>query len=243
MKIRFSKTVFGALLGAAILCAPIGATPVGVGSFDLSGMIEVTGTQVFFGLNTPPNNQNALVIDGSGAFTGLAPGQIATIKNIPSQPAFPSGALSIPQWIILPDGINLDLATAVINTTLPVCSGTSADNVIGFTCRPNATSPIFLQQLSTGVRAGLSLLGNAYTGTSATGFDNFNGLLTANFTQGGQTTISGLLGVFNTQGFITTGYAGNFTTTVIPEPGLLAGLGLGMLVLGSLRKKIHSGKA
>lgn len=243
MKLKFGKLALGAMF-ASVLTLPLGATPIGAGTFDLSGRLEVQQSAVLFGLQNPPatpNNQQALVIDGSGSFSALTAGQIATIQNITSMPAFPSGAISIPQWIQLPDGIDLDLSTAVIDTTLPICTGTSADNVVGYTCRANATSPITLQQQATGVKAGLSLLGTAYSGTSSTGTSSFIGLLSADFTQPGETTISGLLNTFatSTPPHIDTGYEANFTVSIIPEPGMLAGVGLGMLVLGSLRRKIR----
>jgi hypothetical protein len=247
MTLKFGKLALGALVASG-LTLPLGATSIGVGTFDLSGRLEVTQTTVTFGLQSPPatpNNQTALVIDGSGSFSGLSAGQMATIKNINSMPAFPSGALSIPQWIVLPDGIDLDLSTAVINTALPLCSTTGASDVVGTTCRVNAQSPITLTQNATGVRAGLSLLGTAYSGTSNTGTSSFVGLLSADFTQAGETTISSLLTTFASANppHVDTGYEANFTVSIVPEPGMLAGLGLGMLVLGSLRKKIRGNKA
>ncbi|MBV9082708.1 MAG: hypothetical protein JOZ62_08540 [Acidobacteriaceae bacterium] len=78
----------------------------------------------------------------------------------------------------------------MINTALPVCTGTPSDNIVGFTCRANATSPITLTQNAVGVRAGLSLMGIAYSGSSSTGTSNFIALLSADFTQPGETTIS-----------------------------------------------------
>jgi hypothetical protein len=48
----------------------------------------------------------------------------------------------------------------------------------------------------------------------------------------GENTISGLVGVFNSTGHITTGYQAVISTTstsVVPEPGALAAVGLGLL--------------
>jgi hypothetical protein len=244
---RLGRLALGVLC-ASFLAANLGATPIGTGNLGLSGNFEVTQTALFFGLQNPPatpNNQQALINLGTGAFSGLMAGQIATIQNITSQPSFPSGAINVPQWITLPDGIDLDLTNVVYDTTVPICSTTGGSDGVGTTCRVmigTTQSPILLTQNATGVYAQLALLGNAYSGSSSSGTTPFNGVLSATFSQPGQTTISGLLGTFSRQGFVGTNYAANFSVTLVPEPGMLAGVGLGMLVLGSLRRKIRPNK-
>jgi hypothetical protein len=154
------------------------------------------------------------------------------------QPAFPSGALSVPQWITLPNGIDADLQNVPINTTIAVCTGTSADNTVGNSCRVSALSPIVVTQTATGVTAKIDVIGIAYSGSSSTGSSTLDGLISADFTVGPEATISGLLGTFSSQGFINTSYSGNFSVTPgVPEPGMLAGLGLGMLALGFYRRR------
>ena len=81
MMYKVVKLALGAVC-ASVMTANLGATPIGTGTFDLSGRLEVTPTEVLFGLQNPPttpDNQMALVIDGSGSFAGLAAGQIATV--------------------------------------------------------------------------------------------------------------------------------------------------------------------
>ncbi len=251
MNYTFGKLVFGGLLSAVVLTAPLGATSIGAGSFNLQGTLDVTATSVLFGLNStpPPGDQLARVqppllgVFGSGALA-LTTGSSATIHNITSQPSFPSGALSIPQWVVLPDGVDLDLVTVPFNQSIAACTGTTADNTIGNSCRPNALSPIVLTETSTGVTANLNVMGVAYTGTAGSGTTPFSGLISADFSSllPGEGTISTLLGTFASQGFITTGYTSNFSTTPVPEPSMLAAMGFGVLLLGAWRRKRQADK-
>jgi hypothetical protein len=248
MNFTFAKHVFGGLLSAVILSAPLGATSIGAGQFNLAGNLYINQNSVLFGLNTvpPPGDQLASIqLPETGPFSGLLPtGPPAQIKNIPMNPTPPNGALSIPQWIVLPDGIDVDLQFIPLNTSVAVCTGTSADNGLGNSCRPNAGSPIVLTQTSTGVTAKVDVQGIAYTGTSTTGSSSLTGLLSANFTVGGENTISSLLATFASQGFINTSYSGNFNTVAgVPEPSMLAGFGLGMLALGFYRRRNRGGQA
>jgi hypothetical protein len=242
MKLTLGRAVFGAVLGAFIATAPLGATSIGSGQFNLSGNLYINSTSIDFGYTTvpPPGDQTAgIQLPDTGPFTGLTPGMTAGIKNLTSTPAYPSGAISVTSWITLPDGISLDLTSAPFNMSVGTCNGTSDSNE----CRPvvgGTQSPIILSQSATGVTAILGVAGNAYLGTSASGTTPFNGTLSANFTG---YTIDSLLAVFQSQGFINTSYSGNFSTTAVPEPGMLAGLGLCMLLAGSVRRKFRSAKA
>src|SRR5581483_6676874 len=242
MNFTFAKHVFGGLLSAVIVAAPLGATSIGAGQFNLAGNLYVNSTQVLFGLNTvpPPGDQLAAIqLPETGPFAGLTPsGPPAIIHNIPMNPSFPSGALSLPQWIVLPDGIDVDLQNVPFNQSVPLCTGTET------TCRPNLgpqQSPIVLTQTSSGVTATLDVNGIAYSGgTSATGSSTLTGLLSAQFAGA---TINSLLGTFQSQGFINSSYSGTFNvTSAVPEPGMLAGLGLGMLALGFYRRKSRGGQ-
>jgi hypothetical protein len=256
MTLKFGKMALGAIF-ASVLTLPLGATPVGTGSFGLSGNLEVTPTSVLFGLGSPPTaggsteTQHALISAdvNTGGFATLVHGQIASIQNITSMPAFPSGAISIPQWIVLPNNIDLDLTNVVFNTTVPICSTTGASDAPGTTCRVmlgSTQSPILLTELGPGigVYAQIGVLGNAYSGSASTGTSPFNGIISDQFTAAGETTISGLLNTFITQGFIEgDNYSGGFSVNIVPEPGMLAGVGLGMLVLGSLGRKIRKNRS
>ena len=51
------------------------------------------------------------------------------------------------------DGIDLSLTNIPINTSVPVCTGTAADNALGDLCRQTRLSPIVLEQGPSGVTA------------------------------------------------------------------------------------------
>ena len=196
-----------------MLAAPLSATSIGAGQFNLSGNLYITNTQILFGLNSvpPPGDQTgAIQLPDTGPFSTLTTGQTAAIHNLTSPPNSTTGALNVSQWIVLPDNITLDLTTVPINTTIAACTGTSADNAIGHSCRATAVSPVILTQTATGVTAELDTMGNAYvTGTSATGTSPFTGVFSANFTTPNENTISSLLGTFGSQGFVNTSYSAN----------------------------------
>src|SRR5579884_1337890 len=252
MKIHFGRLFFGGLISALITTAPLGATSVGAGSFNLQGTIEVTTSQLVFGYNVtpppPPGDQLAHIqppltgVFASGPLA-LSTATPANIKDISAQPHFPDGALSVPQWVVLPDTVMLDLLIVPFSTDVPNCTG-SDPTKNGFSCRPMVNgqqSPIILTQTQTGVDATVNFKGIAYTGTSASGSSAFSAILDADFSNndpqcssGGTCTIDALLATFATQkdsagnNYIATGYTGNFSTAVVPEPGLLALVGLGV---------------
>jgi hypothetical protein len=149
---------------------------------------------------------------------------------------------SEPDWITLPDGIDLSLTSIPINTAVPVCSGTASEDTPGNECRAYATSPIVLQQGVTGVSALLDVEGEAYYTSSPTDLTSYTGKLSADFT-GSEGTISGLIGSFESTGSIITGYTGTFSTvSSIPEPVTIPVLVVGVLIIGFVaRKKIKAG--
>jgi len=223
------------------------AASVGSGIFNLSGQVTVTTTMLSFGYTSATDQQAGVVLPAIGQFSGLTPGSLAGVTNLtlaPGGPVTPGTPFSLPNWVVLPDGVNLDLSNILLPTVsqVPLCTGTSADNTPGTECRAYASSPIVLSQSVDGVRASMSLSGTArFAGSPASTADTpFNGLLSANFTFGPDNTISGLLGDFNSHGFVTTGYSANFSTTAsssVPEPGYLAAVGFGLLAVGVWKKR------
>jgi hypothetical protein len=252
MKINTYKAVFGAVLAAGLACAPLSATPVGAGEFSIAGDLYITTTSILFGLSNtvPPTGQNAIVVPpNTGAFAALTSGTVVGIQNLTSPPNPVTGNITAPTpWITLSSiGIDLNLANVAI-PTVPVC--TAANNVVGGgSCVAFVGSPVLLSEGSPDaagmatVNASITLSGTAYSGSSSTGTTPYGGILSQAIPN---TTVTGLIATFASQGFFNTEYSGRFVTTpaaVIPEPGTFAALGLGMLVLGSLRKKMRANKS
>jgi hypothetical protein len=245
MKFSFGGHAVGLLAGLTLMGGfASGASIVGAGTFNTSGGTYITTSVLDFSYlaNLPPGDQNtAIVKPETGQFTDIGPPQIAGMSNLSLATATPGTPFDFVNWLTLPDGINLDLQNIPINMSVPVCTGSSADNTPGVTCRPYATSPVVLTQNVTGVTATLNLSGLAHF-AAQTNYTNFSGLLSANFSSNTPDgTITGLLSDFATHGFVTTGFSANFSTTtpapVIPEPGTLATLGLGLLAAGILKKR------
>jgi hypothetical protein len=256
MILKNASRVLGALASVFLLHGVASAAFVGAGTFNLTGTVYVTNTSFLFGYNTQPTGTSAdemaaVVLPAIGAFSGLSAGDVETIHNLltPTNgapfgpgPVVPGTSFTLAPFVELTTiGVNLDLAGA---NPLPigpnaVCTGTSADNTPGNVCTAQPGSPVVLQQGDTSVTAIMSLSGRAYFAGS-TDYTPFIGKFSASFSQGQDTTISGLLADLAANGFITTGYQASFTTTpspVVPEPASMALIGIGLFAVGLFGKK------
>ncbi len=251
MKVNISKPGLGVVLGFLLASGVALADTVTTGSFSESGSIYVSATALDFGLMTlpPPGDQKADInIPTSGPFSSLTSTDQLEIGNLNLSSATVTSSDinfggSEPDWITLPNGIDLSLNNIPINTAVPVCRGTAAEDVPGTLCRAYASSPIVLEQGVTGVTAILGVSGDAYYTSSPFVLTAYDGKMSADFT-GPDGTISGLLGSFALAGSVNTGYSGTFSTTATPEPGTFPALAVGLLAIGIfVRKKMRVCKA
>jgi len=248
MKVNFSRPSLGVFLGFLLTCGAAVASTVTPGTFSESGSIYVSATALDFGLFSlpPPGDQEADIdLPTTGSFSDLTATELIGIGNLnlssatvtPTNISFGS---SETDWITLPDGIDLSLLNIPINTAVPVCTGTAADDAPGTLCRAYATSPIVLEQGASGVTAILDVDGDAYYTSSPSTLTAYDGKLSANFT-GADGTISGLLGSFEANGSVVTGYSGTFATA--PEPQTLPLLAVGLFAIALVARKIRVHKA
>ena len=253
MGFKKASQVLGALAAVFAFSGVASATSVGAGQFNLSGSVYVEQNAFLFGYYAAPTGTSAdqlsaVLLPVSGPFSDLAAGDIAGMKNLltPANggtfgpgPVTPGTSFMLTQFLTLPDGISADLTNIPINTGVPVC-GAAGEDTPGYTCRVQTTSPVVLQQGITGVTALINLQGTAYSGSSSTGTSALIGKLSASFANPPDTTISGLLNDFNTNGFIETAFQANFSTSnssSTPEPASMALLGAGLFGLSLLGKK------
>jgi hypothetical protein len=247
MNVNISRTGLGVVLGCLLASGMALANTVTAGSFSESGTIYVSTTMLDFGLFTepPPGDQLASIdLPTTGAFSDLTATEQIGMGNLdlasatvtPTDINFDGAE---PDWITLPDGIDLSLTNIPINTAVPICSSLANENAPGTLCRAYATSPIVLEQGPSGVTAILNLLGEAYYTSSPTMLTAYDGKLSANFT-GSEGTISGLLSTFNADGSVTTGYSGTFSA--VPEPVTLPILAIGLLMIGLAAKVMTNRK-
>jgi hypothetical protein len=254
MKSKISSRGLGIVLGLSLASGLALADPVvGAGEFFASGTANVSATTLDFGLDSlpPPGDQLASInLPTTGTFSYLTAGTQIGIGNLNLSSATVTGTnisfgSSEPDWISLPantggglPGIDLSLNNIAINTTIPVCTGTAADNVNGNSCRASTFAPIILEQTLLGVTAILNLSGDAYYvgGSPSTG-TAYTAVLDAPFTGD---TITDVLSTFFTTGSVTHAFQAEIITTpstATPEPGTVTALGAGLLLVGLINKK------
>ena len=199
---------------------PAQAQTVGAGQFSLFGDVYISGTSLIFGLdnNIPPTSQTAaIVLPETGLFAGLSFPQTVQIKNVTS-PTAANGNVSIPQWIILPNGIDLDLANIAPNTGVAMC--TAANNVPGSGfCVIAPGSHILLSEGANDLNGNptvfmsITVSGLAYFASSPSAKTPWVGVLSQVIPN---TTVTGLVSTFDSQGYFNTAFSATFRTSASP---------------------------
>lgn len=139
--------------------------------------------------------------------------------------------------------MNFDL-TSFIAPTLP--SGASNDcssGTPGSVCIPPGSPFEFIQQDTNQVVVDLALGMEAYTGSSSTGETPYKGVfsttLSGNLSDGSAATIPDIMNLeFNEHGTITSTWSATESPSPVPEPRMSLLVGVGLLGIALLRKRI-----
>jgi len=219
-------------LGAFLFVNSAFGTPLtSAGQANIAGTVNVTSTSIsFFGppTGTTPNTFGVNQPD-TGPFVGLTGGTINNlIGNVSSLVDFVIFNVPGP-----PTPIHFDLTSFVAGIGTPA----GCVNTVGSVCTPPGSPFTLIQRAASQVEIDLSVVGNFYTGTSATGFSPGTGLFTTqNLVPG---TITGILNQVATPQGITNSYSATFSAP-IPEPATFVILGSGLMLLGFVRRKARS---
>lgn len=218
MHLRLPVRYLALIAGAFFISASAHADSVASGMFTISGNATLQTSAITFGSPAtfgPP---------ATGPFGSLS--GTATIGNIPS-----TSSPATTNWIMLPDGINLNLTTVLPGLDSTACSS----NAPGSVCTPSG-SPYSISQISsTQADITFALEGTAYSGSFAGGSSPFSAIFTEQLAGSGA-TITNIVAELNSTGVPNT-YSATFTVTgpagaAAPEPGTLVTSMTGLLLIG-----------
>lgn len=218
---------------AGTFSASLHATPIS-GTFDMSGIVTVTTTQMTFNSDVAPNLADMFTLSsGTDSFAGKDGQQGVNDLNIATEPV--GSTFAEQPFIIVPGLPSLDINFIYAGTGGSAdCTATPA---VGQTCTPpnpggspftftNDNPPTAIQSSAQWV----------FSGVTSDGLSTW----TANFTSQFNTPYQTVLAAFEpgNAGFVSNSYSATATVVVspIPEPGPLALTAFGVIALAGFRR-------
>jgi hypothetical protein len=212
-------------LGCFLAVSHLSATAI-TGTANVTGNVVVNATSATFNaaLTVPPGGME------TGAFAGLTGGtyNTTTLTGV--------GPTSVAPFITFSGGV----ATPVIFDLTTILAGfgsaancTATESTLGAECTPIG-SPFTLIQGKGNVTIALTLLGNAFTGTSGSGTSSVVDAFTTQVVLPG--TIGGILTTIGSGGSIDSSYSATLTATAVPEPASMLIFGMGLLGVGMVSR-------
>lgn len=157
---RIIKTI---VLFSAFHAAGFASPLQSSGQFSLSGTVYVTETAFLFGYYAVPTATSAdqlaaVLLPSQDIFGALTAGEIVGIKNLLSPlnggkfgpgPVTPGSSFLLPDFIMLPDKIDVDLTGLTLSSGVPVCT-LAVPSGTNFECVALSGSPVVLSQSASG---------------------------------------------------------------------------------------------
>jgi hypothetical protein len=215
-----------------VLAGSLSAAPIS-GSFRATGSFDVTTTDLFWLL---PASERFTLTLGSGDFAAIPDNSIEVIHdlNITAQPV---GSEIIPPFTFIEFITHPTLPPLLLKFIHPAVLPPGAPNSCGAApaggqfCVPPGIpggSPFLLQNLDADTSIASFRL-SGVTGANAFhafGESSWTGVFTLPFNN---RSFQAVLDDLVTTGAVSTSYSGDFTVTIVPEPGTFALIGIGLM--------------